>query len=420
MLCVDTKEILKTVGAGLLLILGLSFPGCNRQPPQQAPPPPPVTIAKPVQKEVVEWDEFTGRTDAVQMVDIRPRVSGYVDDITFKAGDMINQDDLLFVIDPRPYQAIYDQAVAGMRQAEANRQLNDANFQRASRLRSTNVTSKEEYDTSLAQKNQADAAFVSSQAQVAAAKLNLDFTQIKAPISGRISREQVTIGNLVQADNTLLTNITSVDPIYAYFNVDERSVERYEELHKRRVTIEQAVPVYLKLENETGFPHQGIIDFSNNQFDSGTGTLQVRGVFPNKDALLIPGAFVTVRVAGTARYQGILITDRAVISDQGKKLVLTVDANNVVQPRPVELGPVFEGLRIVRKGLQGDENVIINGVVNARPGSKVNPQPGDMNQFASEQLDLQAKTPVTGGNSPAPGKSPPASPQAAHSQSAHQ
>jgi RND family efflux transporter MFP subunit len=420
MLCVDTKEILKTVGAGLLLILGLSFPGCNRQPPQQAPPPPPVTIAKPVQKEVVEWDEFTGRTDAVQMVDIRPRVSGYVDDITFKAGDMINQDDLLFVIDPRPYQAIYDQAVAGMRQAEANRQLNDANFQRASRLRSTNVTSKEEYDTSLAQKNQADAAFVSSQAQVAAAKLNLDFTQIKAPISGRISREQVTIGNLVQADNTLLTNITSVDPIYAYFNVDERSVERYQELHKGRVDPQQNVPVYLKVENETGFPHQGTIDFSNNQFDSGTGTLQVRGVFPNKDALLIPGAFVTIRVAGTAPYQGILITDRAVISDQGKKLVLTVDANNVVQPRPVELGPVFEGLRIVRKGLQGDESVIINGVVNARPGSKVNPQPGDMNQFASEQLDLQVKTPVTGGNSPAPGKSPPASPQAAHSQSAHQ
>jgi RND family efflux transporter MFP subunit len=420
MLCVDTKEILKTVGAGLLLILGLSFPGCNRQPPQQAPPPPPVTIAKPVQKEVVEWDEFTGRTDAVQMVDIRPRVSGYVDDITFKAGDMINQDDLLFVIDPRPYQAIYDQAVAGMRQAEANRQLNDANFQRASRLRSTNVTSKEEYDTSLAQKNQADAAFVSSQAQVAAAKLNLDFTQIKAPISGRISREQVTIGNLVQADNTLLTNITSVDPIYAYFNVDERSVERYQELHKGRVDPQQNVPVYLKVENETGFPHQGTIDFSNNQFDSGTGTLQVRGVFPNKDALLIPGAFVTIRVAGTAPYQGILITDRAVISDQGKKLVLTVDANNVVQPRPVELGSVFEGLRIVRKGLQGDESVIINGVVNARPGSKVNPQPGDMNQFASEQLDLQAKTPVTGGNSPAPGKSPPASPQAAPSQSAHQ
>ncbi len=419
MLCVDTKEILKTVGAGLLLILGLSFPGCNRQPPQQAPPPPPVTIAKPVQKEVVEWDEFTGRTDAVQMVDIRPRVSGYVDDITFKAGDMINQDDLLFVIDPRPYQAIYDQAVAGMRQAEANRQLNDANFQRASRLRSTNVTSKEEYDTSLAQKNQADAAFVSSQAQVAAAKLNLDFTQIKAPISGRISREQVTIGNLVQADNTLLTNITSVDPIYAYFNVDERSVERYQELHKGRVDPQQNVLVYLKVENETGFPHQGTIDFSNNQFDRGTGTLQVRGVFPNKDALLIPGAFVTVRVAGTAPYQGILITDRAVISDQGKKLVLTVDANNVVQPRPVELGSVFEGLRIVRKGLQGDESVIINGVVNARPGSKVNPQPGDMNQFASEQLDLQAKTPVTGGNSPAPGKSPPASPQAAHSQSAH-
>jgi multidrug efflux system membrane fusion protein len=403
----------------LLFVLGLSLAGCNRQPPQQAPPPPPVTIAKPIQKEVVEWDEFTGRTDAVQMVDIRPRVSGYIDNLTFKAGDLINQGDLLFVIDPRPYQAIYDQAVAQMRQAEANRQLNDANFQRASRLRANNVTSKEEYDTSLAQKNQADAALVSSQAQVSAAKLNLDFTQIKAPISGRISREQVTVGNLVQTDNTLLTNITSVDPIYAYFNVDERSVERYQELHKGRVDVEQSVPVYLKLENETGFPHQGIIDFTNNQFDSGTGTLQVRGVFPNKDGLLIPGAFVTVRVAGTAPYQGILITDRAVVSDQGRKFVLVVDANNVAQPRPVDLGPVFEGLRIVRKGLQGDENVIINGIVNARPGSKVTPQSGDMTQFTSNQLNLQTKAEATGAASPALGKSPPASPQAAPSQSAH-
>jgi len=403
----------------LLVVLGLSLFGCNRQPPQQAPPPPPVTIAKPIQKQVVEWDDFTGRTDAVQMVDIRPRVSGYIDNITFQAGGMVNQGELLFVIDPRPYQAIYDQAVAGMRQAEANRQLNDANFQRASRLRATNVTSKEEYDTSLAQRNQADAAFVSSQAQVSAAKLNLDFTQITAPISGRISREQVTVGNLVQTDNTLLTNITSVDPIYAYFNVDERSVERYQELHKGRVDPQQNVPVYLKLENETGFPHEGVIDFSNNQFDSGTGTLQARGVFPNKNGLLIPGAFVTVRIGGTAPYKGILITDRAVASDQGRKFCLVVDANNVVQARPVELGPVFEGLRIVRSGLKGDENVIINGIVNARPGSKVNPQTGDMNQFRSEQLNLEVKTSVTGGKSPAAGQSPPASPQAAPSQPAH-
>ena len=402
-----------------LFFLGLTLFGCNRQQPQQAPPPPPVTIAKPIQKEVVEWDEFTGRTDAVQSVDIRPRVSGYLDNITFRAGDTVSQGDLLFVIDPRPYQAIYDQAAASLRQAGANRQLNEANFQRESRLRSTNVTSKEEYDTSLAQKNQADAAYVASQAQLNSAQLNLDFTQIKAPISGRISREQVTIGNLVQADSTLLTNITSVDPIYAYFNVEERSVERYEALHKGRAEPEQRVPVYLKLENETGFPHEGIIDFSNNQFDSGTGTLQVRGVFPNKNGRLIPGAFVTVRIAGTAPYQGILITDRAVASDQGRKFVLVVDANNLVQVRPVELGPVFEGLRIARSGLKGDENVIINGIVNARPGSKVNPQTGDMNQFRSEQLDLQVKTPVTGGKSTAPGQSPPASPRAAPSQPAH-
>jgi RND family efflux transporter MFP subunit len=425
MLCGGTDKILAPrsrricIKGVLLLVLGLGFLGCSKQAPQQAPPPPPVTIAKPVQKEIVEWDEFTGRTQAVQSVDIRPRVSGYIDNITFKAGDLVSQEDLLFVIDPRPYQAIYDQAAAGLRQADANRQLNAANYQRASRLRSTNVTSKEEYDTSVAQKNQADAAYVSSEAQVNSCRLNLDFTQVKAPISGRISRELVTIGNLVQADNTLLTNITSVDPIYAYFNVDERSVEKYQEQHKLQGNAETSIPVYLKLENENGFPHEGVIDFTNNQFDSSTGTLQVRGVVPNKDGLLIPGSFVTVRIAGTPKHQAILVTDRAVASDQGRKFVLVVDANSVVQPRPVELGPVFEGLRVVRKGLQGDENVIINGIVNARPGSKVNPEPGDMNQFASAQLDLRAKAPASGASSPAPAQSPPASPQAAPSQSAH-
>jgi len=253
---------------------------------------------------------------------------------------------------------------------------------------------------------------------VESAQLNLDFTEIKAPVTGRIGREQVTVGNLVQADSTLLTTLVSVNPIYAYFNVDERSVLKYQQLvreGKLPDPTSAAVPVYLQLENEKDFPHQGTIDFINNQFDPSTGTLQVRGIFPNVNGFLVPGSFVRVRVAGSPRYQGILVTDRAIGSDQGQKFALIVGENNTVELRPLELGPVVDGLRVIRKGLTGNESVIINGLVNARPGSKVNPQPGDMNQFTASQLELQKNVVVessgTGkekpaGNQPQPGQSP--------------
>jgi membrane fusion protein, multidrug efflux system len=380
-----------------LYILCDALLSCNKTPPPPAPPPPPVTIAKPITKEIIEWDEYTGRTDAVESVDIRPRVSGYIDNITFRAGDRITKGDLLFVIDPRPYQAALDQAKAQLRQAEANQQLHDANFARQDRLRQSGVIAKEDYDTALSNKNQAVAQVLSNSAAVELAKLNLTFTQITSPISGRISREQVTVGNLVQADSTLLTNVVSVDPIYAYFNVDERSVLKYQQLvrtGKLPDARSASVPVYLQLENETGFPHQGVIDFINNQFNSSTGTLQVRGVFPNANAFLTPGAFVRVRVAAGPMHEAILVTDRAVGTDQGTKFVLVIDDKNVVGVKPIELGPEVEGLRVVRSGLAGDEQIIINGIVNARPGSKVNPQPGDMSSFTSNQLQLSAKTKV--------------------------
>jgi membrane fusion protein, multidrug efflux system len=384
-------------GISALFAISAALWSCNRQPPPPAPPPPPVTIAKPIQKDIVEWDEYTGRTDAVESVNITPRVSGYIDNITFKAGDLVNKGDLLFVIDPRPYQATLDQANAQLRQAEANQQLQEANFARQDRLRQTGVIAKEDFDTALSNKNQAGAQVLADQAAVELAKLNLTFTQVTSPIIGRIGREQVTVGNLVQADSTLLTNIVSVDPIYAYFNVDERSILKYEQQIRqgRLADARRAeVPVYLQVENEKGFPHQGVIDFINNQFNSSTGTLQLRGLFPNANGFLFPGAFVRIRVAGSPRYQALLITDRAVGTDQGTKFVLVVGAENVVALRPVELGPESDGLRVVRNGLKGDEQVIINGIVNARPGSKVTPQPGDMNQFISNQLQLQTSTKV--------------------------
>jgi membrane fusion protein, multidrug efflux system len=402
---------LASISALFAMMAALS--SCNQQPQAPAPPPLPVTIAKPVQKDIIEWDEYTGRTDAVESVNITPRVSGYIDNITFKAGDLVNKGDLLFVIDPRPYQAALDQASAQLRQAQANQQLQDANFARQDRLRQTGVIAKEDFDTALSNKNQAAAQVLADQAAVESAKLNLSFTQITSPVIGRIGRELVTTGNLVQADSTLLTNIVSVDPIYAYFNVDERSVLKYQrQVREGRLADARyaQVPVYLQVENEKGFPHQGVIDFINNQFNSSTGTLQVRGLFPNATGFLIPGAFVRVRVAGSPMHQALLITDRAVSTDQGTKFVLVAGAENVVAVRPVELGPEVDGLRVVRSGLKGDEQVIINGIVNAKPGSKVSPQPGDMNQFVSNQLQLQTTTktePVSDGKEKTSGNQPP-------------
>jgi len=393
--------------------------GCKQstQAPPPAPPPP-VTVAAPIRKEVVEWDEFTGRTDAIESVQIRPRVSGYIDQIGFSDGQLVQPGDLLFVIDRRPYQDALDEATANLKDAEANRQLQEANFARAEQLYQTKVTSKQDFDTSVAQKNQAEAKTAQSRAQVNTAQLNLDWTQVKAPIAGRMSRQLVNRGNLVQADSTELTTLVSVDPIYAYFNVDERTVQKYISQTKRgerqdpRVQI--AIPVYLQLESEEGFPHEGVADFIDNTYNAATGTLQVRARVPNPDGFLWPNAFVRVRIAGTPKHEAILITDRAVGTDQGQKFVRVVDSESVVQARPVELGPVVDGLRVVRNGLGPDERVVINGLLNARPGRKVTAQPGDMAQYlggrsapavsvnpASPPREVQGNAPANGSGSPA-------------------
>jgi RND family efflux transporter MFP subunit len=363
----------------------------------------------------VEWDEYTGRTEAVESVQIRPRVSGYIDQITFREGQLVKPGDVLFVIDQRPYRNVLDQDKANLQRADAQRQLKVANFARAQQLFQNKVSSKEEYDTKVADRNEAEAEFSQAQASVNSAQLNMDFTEVKSPILGRISRQLVTRGNLVQADSTVLTKVVSVDPIYAYFNIDERTVQKYRDqiqngqLQDPRVS---SMPVYLQLEGETGFPHEGIIDFVDNTFNASTGTLQVRGRFQNKDASLYPDAFIRIRMAGTPKQEAILITDRAIASDQGQKFVLLVDNNSVVQVRPVEVGPVVDGLRVVRKGLGPDDHVIVNGLVNAQPGSKVTAQPGDMNQSLAGQSETiitasaESQSHNGQGDSAAKGKAP--------------
>jgi RND family efflux transporter MFP subunit len=296
---------------GLTMVaLSLWLAGCNNQQPvAQGPPAPEVTVSKPEQKEVVNWNEFTGRTAAVKLVNVTPRVSGYIVDIPFKEGDIVHKGDLLFQIDPRPYQDAYEQALGQLQQAQANQQLQDATFERQQRLRETGVIAKEDYDTALSNKNQAAAQVLSAQAARNSAQLSLEFTHVTSPIDGRVGHQLVNIGNLVQADSTRLTTIVSIDPIYAYFSVDELAALSYQRLVREGKLASSEggkFPVYLQLQDETGFPHQGTIDFSDNAFDASTGTLLVRGSFPNSDGFLTPGNFVRVRVASSPKYNALL------------------------------------------------------------------------------------------------------------------
>src|SRR5260221_7615854 len=318
---ITSAKRLHLCGSRLIFVaLTLWLAGCNNQQPgANGPPPAEVTVSKQEQKEVVNWNEFTGTTSAIKLVTVTPRVSGYIVDIPFKEGDIIHKGDLLFQIDPRPYQDAYEQALGQLQQAQANQQLQDATFERQQRLRETGVIAKEDYDTAVSNKNQAAAQVVSAQAARNSAQLNLEFTHVTSPIDGRVSHQLVNIGNLVQADSTRLTTIVSIDPIYAYFSVDELAALSYQRLVREgKVASSQGgkVPVYLQLQDETGFPHEGTIDFSDNAFDSSTGTLLIRGSFPNPDGFLTPGNFVRVRVASSPKYDALLRADRSVCSDQ--------------------------------------------------------------------------------------------------------
>jgi membrane fusion protein, multidrug efflux system len=362
----------------MMVAICLYLAGCNNQPPAtHGFPPTEVTVSKPEKKEVVNWSEFTGRTAAVNLVTITPRVSGYIVNIPFKEGDIVHKGDLLFQIDLRPYQDVYEQTVGQLQQAQANQQLQNATFDRQQRLRETGVIAKEDYDTALSNKNQAAGQVSSAQAALKAAQLNLEFTHVTSPIDGRVSRQLVNIGNLVQADTTQLTTVVSVDPIYAYFSMDELAALKYQRLIKEgKIASSQdgKVPVYLQLQDETGFPHQGTIDFSDNSFDSTTGTLLIRGSFPNSDGFLTPGNFVRVRVASSPKYEALL--------------VYVVDAKNIARLHHITTGQLAEGLRVVKTGIQPDDVIIINGILKVRPESQVKPQQGTMEQFSSNDLVL--------------------------------
>lgn len=431
-----------------------------------------MTIAQPVVKQIVEWDAYMGRLEAIDFVEIRARVSGYLQSIHFDEGQIVKEGDLLFVIDRRPFIAEYDGAQASLRQAESQLQqakaqleqakaqklqsdaqltLAEARVKRTRQLARQNATTEEELDQREAEFLQAQAdveaskagissaeaaivtagaAVASAEAGVQAARLNLDYTRIHAPVGGRISREGVSVGNLVSggtATSTLLTTITSVAPIYCTFDVNEQEVLKYVRLAlsgKRESSRVAKNPVYLGLVDEKGFPHKGHMDFVDNRFDSGTASMRARSVFPNADEVLVEGMFARIRIPGSASYKAVLIPDSAIGTDQSSQYVYIV-VDGKIQRRSVVLGPIVDGLRVVREGLIGDESLVIEGLLQARPDMEVktkegtieviedglpddyeplppeqwiSPEPDPLPEFSEVARDNEVGSPELGGN----------------------
>src|SRR3989441_8100442 len=368
------------IGVGLLSIL-LTAGGCKKKgAPAQAPLP--VNVVTAVEKEVNEWDEFTGRLEAVESVDIRPRVSGHITEIHFEAGAIIKKGDLLYVIDPRPYQADFDRASAAFERMQAQLKLSQIELDRAKELRAKNTISASEFDQKAATYQGSFAAASSAEAAKNSAALNLEFTQIKSPIDGRVSDARITLGNLVQpgpGPESVLTTVVSVDPIYAKVDADENAVLKYVKLStegKRVSARTEKIPAFIELGNETDFPHEGVVDFVDNRLDPGTGTVRARVVLKNwSPSLITPGFFARVRVAGATPYRAALIDDKVISSQQGLKYAFVVKPDNTVERRTLETGPIFEGKRIVKRGLKDGEKVVSTRLQLLQAGMSVTPVP---------------------------------------------
>jgi RND family efflux transporter MFP subunit len=363
-------------------VVALVVAGCGGNTPQVAQlPPPEVGVSKVVERDVTDFFETTGRTTAIDSVDVRARVAGYLVKIGFKDGDEVKKGDVLFEIDPRPYQAQVLQAQGELARWQASKRKAEADLARNQRLLPTGAASQKELESAIAAKGTADAEIMSTQGRLDQAQLNLEFSKVTAPVQGRVSKANITVGNLVEA-STLLTTLVSTDPMWMYFDVDERTMlnyrKRYRDTHPNAPEIPNAsalqVPVEIGLANEDGFSRKGTMDFADNQVNPDTGTILARAVFDNTDRSLSPGLFVRLRLPIGDPAHSLLVSERAIGTDQGNKYVLVVNDQNVVEYRAVKLGPLSDGLRVIREGLKPGERVITAGLQRARPGITVKPQ----------------------------------------------
>jgi multidrug efflux system membrane fusion protein len=374
----------------LLSMLGLlALEGCGKAPPPP-PGPPDVAVAKVISKRIKDWDEYTGRFQAIDTVEIRPRVSGYIEQVLFREGQSVKKDDMLVIIDPRPYQADYDRAKAGLELAKSQHALANLEAQRVQKLKDSGAVSREELDERLSNLNQQQASVAAAKAALDNAALQLSFTRVRAPFDGRASRAEVTRGNLVTGGNnggTLLTTVVSVDPIYVYFEGDENAYLHYNELARqgqRPSSRDAKNPVRVGLSNEQGFPHEGYMDFVDNQLDVHTGTIRARAVLENKQGQFTPGMFARVQLLGSGEYDAILIEDRAVGTDQSQSFVLVLGPDNKLEYRAIQPGRIVDGLRIVRQGLKPDDVVVVSGLQRVRPGAQVKPNMTTMGAPAAD------------------------------------
>ncbi|HTQ39859.1 MAG TPA: efflux RND transporter periplasmic adaptor subunit [Pirellulales bacterium] len=352
-------------------------PAGGGAPGQPSPKPPEVLVSMPTTSEVTEYEDFTGRTMAKPTIDIRPRVTGYLDKIYFTEGADVKEGDLLYEIDPRPYQAEVDRAQSNVSQAEAHLNRLNLDMQRAKLMLPNHTISQEQYDQVIGDQSEADAAVGVAKASLDLAKLNLSYTKITAPISGRLSRTMYDQGNLVKADDTVLTTIVALDPIYATFGVDERllvKVHSYVAKGMVKTNEKGQVAVLMGLVNEDGFPHPGNVSFIDNHLDTGTGTLEVRGEFPNSKRAILPGLYARIRLPLGEPYQALTIPEQALGSDQDKKFIYVVDDQNKIVYRPVEIGRLQGTQRVILKGISAGERVVVSGLQRVRPGVVVEPK----------------------------------------------
>lgn len=382
-------------GCGLALAALMS--GCPKETPPAAPPPPPeVTVSQVVERQVIDHADFTGRTDADQKVEIRARVRGYLKEIRFTDGDEVKAGDVLFQIDPRPFEYAVQNAEGQKKQWEAKKMRAQADVERYERLVPTGAATPQDLEKAKADRDEATAAIQSAEAQIETAKLDVEFACIKAPVAGQIGRSLVNKGNLIQgsgAVDELLATIISVDPTYVYFDVDQRLLLRFRDRARASYppTTTQPdvrdlkIPVFVGLATEQGYPHQGVIDFADNEVDPVTGTIRVRARYDNSKRVFKAGLFVRVQVPMSDPYSALLVSERAIGTEQGEKFVLTVNDQKVVEQRFVKLGSLEPGgLRVITQGLKPGEWVVVNGLQRARPGKPVSAQRGEMPKHAGE------------------------------------
>ena len=361
------------------LLTACSGSGGEQQAAQQ---PPPVTVATPLHQKLTEWDEFTGRFEATAAVEVRARVNGYLEKVNFADGAMVKEGDVLFVIDPRPYQATVDRAKSDLDSANARLGWATSQYERAQALVKSASQSAATLDERLQDQRVAEASVQQAEAALKAEQLNLDFTKVVAPISGRVSNRRIDVGNLVTADPnpTLLTTIVTLDPLYFAFDMSEGDYLAYQRAVQRGAipsTRDHETIIATRLPDETEWTHPGTMNFVDNAIDPGSGTIRARALVPNADQFITPGQFGRLRLPSSNEYEAMLVPDSAIVIDQSNRIVMTVAADGTVVPKPIRVGPTQPGgLRIVREGLMGDEKIIINGLVRARPGAKVTPQDG--------------------------------------------